>query len=114
MGVFHTINGSISSGTTTASPIRRTADRRGSGEAANHAASDRLRPRRKSRDDRHCIRRAMEGHEGRQVVLVDEDVGDDGFPLLLFLDAVNNVGGVWKSDNGVIVIQLSEISSKFQ
>jgi len=56
----------------------------------------------------------MDGHERRQVVLVDEDVGDDGFPLLLFLDAVNNVGGVWKSDNGVIVIQLSEISSKFQ
>jgi hypothetical protein len=116
MGVFHTVDGSTSctSGAVTASSSGLTAGRRGHGKATNQAASERSRPRRGFRDDRHRVVLAMKGHEGRQVVLVDEDVGDDRFPLLLLLDAVDNIGGVWKSDNGVIVIQLSEVMSKFQ
>ena len=47
-------------------------------------------------------------------MLGGEDIGENGFPLFLLLDGGNNIGGVWKSDNRIIVVELSEVLSKLE
>ena len=49
-----------------------------------------------------------------KVIFGGEDISEDGFPLLLFLDRVNDVGGIRERDNRIVVVQLGEVTSELE
>jgi hypothetical protein len=55
----------------------------------------------------------MHSEKCAQVVPAGESFRQEGFPLLLLLDVVDNFVGVGHSHLGHVAIQLSEVPSQF-